>query len=134
MSRDVTPFDAMDRMFDQMRHSMGRSVGRLGEGMAGYRDSIRLEETDGGYVAVADLPGFEPEDIEVRFGDGVLTITGTHAAQEDTEYRYRSVNERVRVPAAVRVEDASASYHNGVLEVTLPTDEGDDAGHRIDIE
>lgn len=111
-------------------------------GMNGWeRDdsNASLERGDDGYVVLADIPGFGKEDIDIRFEDGYLTVTGSHGTDEEAEgrrmARSRHVHERVRVPGDVRVDDITASLKNGVLEVHLPVEgETGDEGHRIDIE
>ncbi len=98
-----------------------------------------LEETDDGYVYVMDLPGFEKDDIDLTFDDGVLSIQA-HTNVEDGSDSYRSVRSRrvgrrVPISSAIIADEIAASYHNGVLEVDLPV-EGDheDDGHHIEIE
>jgi len=101
----------------------------------GSRDAgVTVEERDGEYVVLADLPGFEREEIDLSFDDGVLTIDGTHEVTGDHEYRQRTVSESVRIPAEVAVDEVGATYRNGVLEVTLPVDEHDSDAVRIDVE
>jgi len=142
------PFEQMEAMFEQMRRSMlgyravdGRPT--LGDGARtgpaltadGSRDAgLTVEERDGEYVVLADLPGFEREEIDLTFDDGVLTIDGTHEVTDDHEYRQRTVSESVRIPAEVAVDDVSATYRNGVLEVTLPVAEPESTAVRIDVE
>jgi HSP20 family protein len=138
----------MNSMMEEMRRSMygrdgHRSVhGRDADGRAdvgGFDANVDVTETEDGYVVVADLPGFETDDLSVRFEDGVLTIRGeTEIGEENgavARHRSRRVFERLSVPEAVVEDDISAAYHNGVLEVTLPVEEAnDDDAHVIDIE
>ena len=129
----TTPFDEMDRMFDQMRRSMptGRTRGDFG------RSNLQLETDDEGFVVYADLPGFETDEIDLWFDDGVLTLEAVHEddGEDSTRTRRRRVREELRVPGEVLVEDAYADYRNGVLEVRLPTESTDEeTGHRIDID
>ena len=44
---------------------------------------IDIRQTDSEYVIEASVPGFRPEDVEVTFEDGVLTVRGTR--QEEKE-------------------------------------------------
>jgi len=149
MTTRRTPFDDMDRMFDQMRRSMldpwsGRIEGwRLPEmeRWTGRTDSnMTVERRDGGYVVLADIPGFEKEELDVRFEDGVLTVRGDHEVSEESEYghsmRSRSVFEQVHVPGDVVEAEIGATYRNGVLEIDLPvaSDEEHDDSHRIDVD
>jgi HSP20 family protein len=144
------PFDEMDSMMNRMFRSMfdefGAGFGRDhdGEGRMARRDiHLSIEEADGGYVVVADLPGFETEEIDLRFDDGYLTIEAEHEVSEGGDAmhytRSRSAFERVRLPEGdVVVEDIEAEYHNGVLEIHVPMaaamEDDDDEGHRIDID
>ncbi|QLD87159.1 Hsp20/alpha crystallin family protein [Natronomonas halophila] len=123
----TTPFDEMDRLFERMRRSM---LG--GNWMAGDAN-LRMETTDDGYLVHADLPGFEREDLDLRFEDGVLTIDAAHEATDEGHARSRRMHESVRVPCDVIVEEIDADYHNGVLEIRIPTDDAPEDGHRIDV-
>ncbi len=107
-------------------------------GMGEWNDShVSLEREDGGYVVLADIPGFGKEDVDIRYEDDTLTITGTHETESDAEghraTRSRHLHERVRVPGDVLVDGITASLQNGVLEVHLPVEEESEEGHRIDV-
>lgn len=153
------PFDSMDRMFDQFRRSMfdAGTMGRpmalpagddelaiygddeFGLGQFGFETHVRLEQTDDGYVAIADLPGFERDEIDVRYHEGRLSIAAVHEASEEDEMSVRRhtrrVSESVRVPMDLDEDAIAATYRNGVLEVHLPTLETiEDEGIEIDIE
>ena len=132
------PFEQMESMIDQMRRSAfgtwadqarpaiaGRSAGEVG---------ATVEEREDGYVVLADLPGFERDELDITYDDGVLTIAGTHEVSDDAEYRHRSVHETVRVPGEVVLDDVTATYRNGVLEILLPVEEESSDEYRIDVE
>ncbi|MEF8807152.1 Hsp20/alpha crystallin family protein [Natronomonas sp.] len=125
--KQTIPFDEMDRLFESMRRSM------LGGSWMAGDTNLRLEATDDGYLVHADLPGFESDELDVRFDDGVLTIDAVHEVEDDDRSRSRRIHESVRVGADVHIEEIEAEYHNGVLEVRLPVDEAHDGGHRIDV-
>ena len=141
-------FDEMEQMFDQMRRSMGgmrpsmesmRPSFSIGEYEYGTDSNLTLESTDEGYVVLADLPGFEKEEIDLRFDDGILSIRASHEVESEgmgAHYsRSRRVSDSIRVPGDVIVEEIEAHYRNGVLEVVLPVEgEMDDDSHRIDID
>lgn len=136
------PFETMDRWFEQMRRSMfgmepywDEETGRF----EGGDMNLSLERTDDGFLVVADLPGFEKADIDLRYDDRVLAITASHEATEGDEVaslrRSRHVHDEITVPGGVVEEEISATYRNGVLEVVLPAADGvEPAGHQIDIE
>jgi HSP20 family protein len=136
-------FDEMERLMEQMRQNAWGTQSRWGlDSPMGQVDvdfahstPVTLEKTEEGYVVYADVPGFEKEEIDLRFEEGVLHISAAHEVEGEGFSRSRRVSERVRVPGDVMVEDISAAYRNGVLEVTLPVvAEIDDDAHRIDID
>lgn len=141
----MTPFDDIDRMFDRMSNgfegmsrdfdSMTRGRGEAPLDIADYDDEI---------VVVADLPGFESDGITVTLDEDRLSIEATRDDRSDDgdetyvrrERRLSSVRRTVRLPSEVIEDEATATYANGVLTVTLPklsVSEADDA-HRIDVE
>ena len=129
----LTPFDEMDRLLEGMRRSM---MGGGGWYDFGRDINVRLDTDSEGYVLHADIPGFEKEEIDLRYDDGRLTIRAVHEMSDDYGTSSRRIHETVRIPGEVIAEDIEAHYHNGVLEVHLPTesDVESEAGHRIDIE
>ena len=80
---------------------------------------------------VADLPGFNKEDIEIWVEDGDLVIKAERKEEKEErevnylsrERRYGRVYRRVSLPSDVDVENIKASYNNGVLEIVIPKTE-----------
>ena len=127
----TTPFDEMDRLFDQMRRSvLDGQIGGFGS------TNLQLESDEDGFLVHADLPGFETEEIDLRFDDGALTLEAVHETDGEERTRSRRVREELRVPGDVLVEEIEADYRNGVLEVRLPTrtEPDDEPGYRIDLD
>ncbi len=128
----------MDRMFEQMRARMWGMDPRgefrsdsHGDHSATHMD---LKERDGEFVLVADLPGFEKEEIEVSFSDDTLTVAGKHEVSGEDFSRARELSERLTLPKSVEKDGIEATYRNGVLEVRLPiAEEETDDGDRIEI-
>ena len=136
-----TPFETMERMFDQMFRDMTEWREhawdeRLG---FGYGLNTDLAEHDDEFVLTVDLPGFETEEIDLRYDDGTLHLSASHEVAEEaperSSTRRRTVSERIAIPREVVDEEIEANYRNGVLEVHLPFAEGgEERGHRIDVE
>jgi HSP20 family protein len=76
----------------------------------------------------ADLPGIDPQDVEVTVEGNQLTLRGQRKAEhEDSEggYLHREVHygnfvRSFTIPQGVKAEDIQAKYHNGVLELSVP--------------
>jgi HSP20 family protein len=132
------PFDELEDMFDRMSRQL--ETGELGE-----FNAVPVDMRDHGdeYTVVADLPGYDVDDIDLTFADGDLRIDAAREpASDETEEdagtyvhreRSESVSRTVRVPDPVVEDEIAASYDNGTLTVTLPKRSGSVDGHSIDI-
>jgi len=89
----------------------------FGGGGFGSND-YELYEEDDEFVLSVEMPGFEREEIDVTWQDGVLNVAAEHADEERN--RKRTYHRRFRFPRAVDEDDIAAAYRNGVLEVSLP--------------
>jgi len=136
------PFKEIEELFEQLNSGfaeMGEEFGDLGATSAG----IHVDVADAGdeIVVVADVPGFEPDNIDVSVTGRQLRISAEHSTEtrmddENTQYyrrerSQRSVSRTVSLPTDVEEHEAAASFENGVLTVELPK-MSDDGG--IDIE
>lgn len=82
-------------------------------------------------VVKAEVPGIAKEDIEVTFKDNILTISGEKKKEERVENKnyyqmersYGSFSRSVYLPNEVKTEEASATFRDGVLEITVPKTE-----------
>lgn len=90
--------------------------------------SVNLKENENSYLIKADLPGVEEKDVEVKFDNGLLTISGERKEEkeEETERCYRSeisygkFSRSFRFGDEVDVDKVSAKFKNGVLKLELP--------------
>jgi HSP20 family protein len=127
-----TPFDEMQRVFDEMERMFGEMRRSVGGSALGDEVVFDVHREGEEFVVLADLPGFEREEISIRAEDGQLVLDATHEIRREEFERTRRVHGETRLPAGVDVDEASATYRNGVLEIRLPISES--AGHRIDVE
>jgi HSP20 family protein len=135
MRERQTPFDSMEQFFDQMRREMFGSVGTPQLAADdGWDAGISIEETDEGFVVLADLPGFDREELSVRLHDDVLHLNGEHEVGDGMAYRSRRVSERISLPDSPDPEQVDATYHNGVLEIRFVTASPEDSGVDIHID
>lgn len=90
--------------------------------------AVDISKQEGGYLVEVEVPGFQPEDIEVEAHDQVLTVRGKRSSEIDESnenyvHRERRVGQFVRrfnLPAAVDSADIKAQVTDGVLRVTIP--------------
>ena len=89
---------------------------------------LDISETDKEITVTAELPGLEPDEIDLTFNQGSLTISGEkHAEQEqegETYYRiersYGSFQRTVALPPDVDEDKIKATFKRGVLRVVVP--------------
>ena len=99
--------------------------------------NLGWEDNENEYVFHAELPGFEPDDFDVKVSGNTLTVQAEHKDQtEDKEkgssYRYGSYSRTVTLPHGADEEKIEARYHSGVLEIHLPKTE-EARGKRIPV-
>ncbi len=117
---------AMDRMFDEF----GRGLPSL-EGNGTNWLALDVNENENAYVVETDIPGVNPDDINITLQDNVLTISAETQRSETTENERRVITERsygkfsrsVTLPNTIDAEAVEADYNNGVLRLTLPKSE-----------
>jgi len=78
---------------------------------------VDVLETEDELVVLADMPGVRPDDVDVRFENGELTVHGrrTSARSNVTGY-FRSF----RLTEQVAADKIEAELRNGVLSLKLP--------------
>jgi len=118
----------MNRMFDEVFGDVARRSGRQqGEAPSRWAPALDALQEDGDIVVRAELPGVEPEDVDVTLHNGVLTISGERKAEERREgsgyyvreRRYGSFRRSMTLPQGVDEGSISARFDGGVLEVRV---------------
>ena len=103
--------------------------------------SLDVAETPEAYTVKASLPGWKPEDVDITFENGVVTLKGEvktetengtgngETAEKDkdskTKYHFKEIRKasfyrQLTLPTEVQAEKASAQFENGLLTLTLP--------------
>ena len=79
---------------------------------------------DGRYVVRFELPGLDPDTgLNVSVEASVLSVHAERPAGEagkyHSEFRYGLFDSHVTLPAGADTSDVTASYENGILEVSV---------------
>lgn len=89
--------------------------------------SVNIREKDDQFVISADIPGVNPDEVEVKMENGALTIQGERKSEQHKEengYRrvecsYGSFYRRFALPDTADANKIQAKAKHGVLEITI---------------
>ncbi|OWV92748.1 hypothetical protein ATY81_16465 [Rhizobium sp. R72] len=120
----------VNRLFDEVFRGFG-SPSLFGGTLPlnGTWPHVEIEENDNELRVIAEIPGINPDDIELLLEDGVLTLRGENKSKtEDKDRRfseryYGRFERRLALGRQVDEDNISATFKNGLLEVTLPKTE-----------
>jgi HSP20 family protein len=139
----ASPFSLLRRMQEDMDRIFG-GFGSMGGGFPqAFTPTVDMHETENEIVVKADIPGVEPEDLEVYVTDNALILRGEMRREEQrdergihrAERRYGRFERVLPLSAEVNRDQIQASFRNGVLELHLPkTEEGRRRMRRIPIQ
>lgn len=123
-------FEDMDRVFDGLGLGFPTFPSPISTGFLGSRWSPGLDvfEREGKLIIRADLPGMSQEDIHIEVeGDNTLVLQGERrneqAAESNgiwrSERTHGAFRRTMRLPRGMDVDNASAHFGNGVLEISI---------------
>jgi HSP20 family protein len=143
----ASPFQMMRRMQEDMDRVFGSFFGQPWsgagtQGLTGWSPSVDVYETDKEIVVKADIPGVEPENVELYCTPDAVVLRGETRHEDErqegsthrTERYYGRFERQIPLPPGVRPEEAKANFRNGVLELRIPkTEEARQQMRRIPI-
>jgi len=126
--KPINVFDDMDSMIHSLFNTDWNFPARNTQD---WSPAVDVKETDKLFVISADIPGLTKNDVKVSVANGKLTVSGERAFQTDQEsdnYHYRerrfgTFDRSFNLPENVDEEKISASFKNGILNVTIPKHE-----------
>jgi HSP20 family protein len=121
----------MDRMLERV---LGEFRPASSPGFALKRPHYDLIETDKDLILNAEIPGINPNEIEIDITDNVLTIEGetsqdTVSEGENHHYverRYGTFSRSIPLPRRIVLSRVRATYKDGVLKVVMPKYSGEE--------
>ncbi|MEQ8234091.1 MAG: Hsp20/alpha crystallin family protein [Gammaproteobacteria bacterium] len=126
------PFSTIRRLQDEMNRAFGSALTSNEDSSASavshWVPAVDVHEEADRYVIVADVPGVEPDAIEVSMENGILTISGERRDERRSEnggaHRvervYGSFYRRFTLPDTADAERVEARSTHGVLEISIP--------------
>lgn len=130
----LNPFDEVEHLFEDFLNRGGwlqpflrRGLGDM-ESALGRTPRVDVIERDDEVVVKAELPGVSKDNLDVSIDENVLSIRASvHSEKKEEkgqyvrrEMRRGEFQRNVRLPGQVAGDKATASFKDGVLEVTVP--------------
>ena len=114
-----------DRLFREAFSPM------FGEGEVSTRTwapPVDIYETDENLVLKAELPGIDPNNVEIRVEDNSLYLKGERKFEKEVkeqnyhrvERSYGTFTRTFSLPSSIDADKVTANYKEGVLTLTMP--------------
>ncbi|HEX4522429.1 MAG TPA: Hsp20/alpha crystallin family protein [Casimicrobiaceae bacterium] len=143
--------DEMDRLFEGFGFGRGAFGGDPGwqgaptsgaeQGAALWSPHLEMFEREGKLVVTADLPGVKKEDVKVEVDQDAITIQGQRRNEQTSrqqgyyrsERSYGSFYRTIPLPEGADASTASATFRDGVLEISLQAPQKRAASRSLEI-
>lgn len=120
-------FRTMDMLFDAILPARVTGDGRRATHFARKPGKLSLEDVETGFTLRAELPGLDPEQLELEVGEDWIEIKAKRELTVPDGYepvrRERAGYEfarRITLPKRVDADKVEANLRDGLLLVTLP--------------
>src|ERR1700716_1633339 len=130
MNRLEQPFRGATTLQEQINHLFGNGLARAADesNLTPWAPAVDIYETENELVVKADLPDVNPQNLDIRVENNILTIRGERKfeskVKEDNYLRveraYGSFSRSFSLANSVKTDDIRADYQNGVLTLSLP--------------
>lgn len=119
--------DEFDRMFDE---TPGNAFGsRMLQKFYDNADPVvEMRDKKDEYELVAEVPGMNSEDIEIKLSDGMLRLSGEKSESHEeegesfmfSERQYGMFERAIKLPSGIDHQKISADAKDGLLTIHLP--------------
>lgn len=116
---------------ERMRREMDRIWDRFSRESSPHEQhwnpSLDLVETESSLVAEVEVPGINPDDIDISVTADMLTVTGDKKQETGEQAKHFHFEERaygrfsrsIPLPTAVNPDRVEARYKDGILTITM---------------
>ena len=119
--------DPFEQMQQELERMLNTAFGTAGQS-AGLYPPVNVFDRGDAFVVKAEVPGVEPDKLDIEVEDDTLVLRGERAFSEPSRDAAFHRRERghgqfrrvVRMPGRLAADEAKAQYRDGVLTVTIP--------------
>jgi HSP20 family protein len=128
------PFRELSSIQNELNRLFGRTFSTEGgeaREAAAWVPAIDVAETQDRFVITAELPGVDPDDVDISVENSVLTLRGDRSFYRETkeedfhriERRFGNFARSITLPSTADPERIRASFDTGVLTIEVPKKE-----------
>lgn len=124
------PFRGPATLHEQINRAFGDVLRRSGEesNLTSWAPAVDIFETEHELVVKADLPDVNPNELDIRVENNILTIRGERKFEKTVnesnylrvERSYGTFARSFSLSNTVKSEAIKADYQNGVLKLSIP--------------
>ena len=111
-----------------LQREINRLFSNVGQGTTFDYPAINIWKKDDSITVITELPGIDPENIDISVTGAILTISGTsrQILFKESETYLRQERElgnfqrNFQLPFHVDSKKIEARYEKGILQITLP--------------
>jgi HSP20 family protein len=117
----------IDRLFDDILHEQPQLgiFSKISEPL--WSPAIELQETETGLLLKAQLPGIDPEELDIQVSENAVFLAGEHREQKKTdeqgvfrsEFHYGQFKRVIPLPVTIQREQVKAEMTAGLLTLTM---------------
>ncbi|HDQ72581.1 MAG TPA: Hsp20/alpha crystallin family protein [Chloroflexi bacterium] len=131
--RPTASFTSPWREMERLRREMNRLFATAPAGRVATYPALNIWANEDGALVTAELPGVDPEAIDISVVGDTLTLKGSRepeAADEEQTYHrrergYGSFSRSLQLPFSVEANEVDATFEKGILQINLPRAEAD---------
>ena len=124
------PFESLLRLQDEVNRALNPRAAQPREHVSQrvWAPTVDVFEDSDKIVIKADLPGIRQEDIDIEMTGDTLTLKGERKFEDEekrdgyvrVERQYGAFQRSFTIGIPVESANVSATYRNGILELTIP--------------
>jgi HSP20 family protein len=124
------PIRSVSSLHDEVERAFRQAVGARSDAVpaGAFSPALDVEEDENTFTLHIELPGVQPDDVEVSLEENVITVAGERAFYEDrstdgfrrVERNFGRFHRSVRLPDRVDAEHVEATYRDGLLTIAVP--------------
>jgi len=122
------PFRELVTISNRLNRTLNDSFVGTEDAFGAWAPPVDIFEKSDNLVIRAEIPGAKPEDLDVRIENGVLSLHGERKRELDVDEKsshrlervYGSFTRSFSLPTTVDASKITASYKDGILEVSVP--------------